>query len=117
MMAYVARTPFARLLLILFIPVLLLSLLTVSPGVFHSHAPEGEPDNIKRYEHVLAHPVRAHSAIYKSVPSDRSVHHGITSTALPEPTVPVLCVSLFPIIYIILKRLLLHPLKYTSTFI
>lgn len=116
-MTYVARRSISRILLCLFLPALLLTLMTASSGVFHDQAPEGEPLNIKRYEHKLTHPVRAHSSIYKSVPTDRLTYHGVTPGRLPNPQALALCVSLLPVIYIILKRLLLHPLKYTSTFV
>jgi hypothetical protein len=117
MMTYLARLSFARLLKAAFIPVLLLTFLATSSQLLHEQEPEMQHASLDRYEHKMAQPVRAHSTKIQYIPSVWLAHPENIMALHPEASVPLLCVSFSPIIYIILKRLLLYPLKYTSYFI
>jgi hypothetical protein len=117
MRAYLAYFPYSKLLRAAFIPILMFTLIAGAVGAFSTVEYEGETHKFERYEHKMATPVRAHSTPIKFVPAVRLPHHGITPVVLPEPHVPVLVVSLSPIIYITLKRLLLQPLRYTSNLV
>lgn len=117
MMIYLGRLSIPRLLKAAFIPVLLLTFLAVSSQLLHEQEPEAQRASLERYEHKMAQPVRAHSNQPHYIPPLRQAHPENILAPWPEAFVPLLCVSFFPVIYIILKRLLLYPLKYNSHFI
>jgi hypothetical protein len=116
MVRYLARLSFILPLRIALVLVLSFSLSTVWSGGLSAEQ-ERETYGLERYELKFIAPVRANTQ--HSVPASvvRLSHHGNALTVTAEPPLPVLCVSFFPIIYIILKRLLLYPLKYTSHFV
>lgn len=117
MMTYLARLSLPRLLKAALIPVLLFTFLAVSSQIPQDQEPDNLSTKSERYEHKMIHPARAHSPLVQYITSMRLVHPENILALQPEPSVPLLCVSFFPVIYIILKRLLLYPLKYTSHFI
>ncbi|WP_342423014.1 hypothetical protein [Paenibacillus sp. FSL E2-0178] len=118
MMTYLARLSISKLLKAAFIPVLLLTFLAASSQLLNEQeASEVQHARLERYEHKMAQPVRAHSTTFHYIPSARLAHPENLLALHPEASPPLLCVSFFPIIYIILKRLLLYPLKCTSHFI
>lgn len=116
-MAYYVRWSIPRLLTAALIPVLLLIFLAASFQPVHGEEPDQQQASLDRYEHKMAKPARAYSTLFHYIKNMRPVHHENTPAHQAEASVPLLCVSFFPVIYIILKRLLLHPLKFTSNFI
>lgn len=117
-MTYLARLSIPKLLKAAFIPVLLLTFLAASSQLLNEQeASEVQHARLERYEHKMAQPVRALSTPFHYIPSARLAHPENLLALHTEAALPLLCVSFFPIIYIILKRLLLYPLKCTSHFI
>jgi hypothetical protein len=117
MMTYIARKPLFMLLRCALIPVLLITLLAGAYGAFPHAEQEGNTPHFQRYEYKLTQPVRIHPPKYSYTPSARLAHHGFTPAEPPEPAAPLLCVSLYPVIYNIVKRQRLHPLKFTSNYV
>ncbi|WNS45739.1 hypothetical protein [Paenibacillus sp. MMS20-IR301] len=117
MMSYLERLSLPRLLKAAFIPVLLLTFLAVSSQLLHEQEPEAQQASLERYEHKMAQPARTHSSQIHYIPSVRQAHPENILALWPEASAPLLCISVFSVIYIILKRLLLYPLKYNSHFI
>lgn len=117
MMAYLARFPFRVWLRTGLIPLLVLMLLTTSSEMSYDDEPEHGQYSIERYEHKMAQPTRSHSPVLKSVLSIRFAHRGLNPADQPESPAPVCCVSLDSLIYITLKRLLLHPIQYSSNYV
>lgn len=116
-MTYLARLSIRRLLLTALVPVLLLTFLTASPLLFHEQDSAEKHTNLERIEHKITQPVRIHKPQLPFASPLRLDHPENLLAFQPEASVPLLCVSLYPIIYILLKRLLLYPLKYTSHFV
>ncbi|UQZ36352.1 hypothetical protein C2I18_24170 [Paenibacillus sp. PK3_47] len=117
MIAYLGRKPFQQLLRISLIPMVLFTLLAASFGVHHQEEYEGRTPQIQQYEHKLTQPVRLHPPKPSYTPGVRISHHGSTPLLTPESAACLLSVSFYPFIYIILKRLRLHPLKFTSNYV
>lgn len=117
MMTYLARKPISRLFQAALIPVILITLLAASYGIFRSAEQEGSSPHIQRYEHKLTQPLRIHPPKLSYLSGARTSQHGFTPLMTQEPAAAFLCVSLYPFIYIILKRRWFRPLKFTSNYV
>ncbi|KWX73975.1 hypothetical protein [Paenibacillus jilunlii] len=116
-MIYIARSPLFRVLRIALFPLMLLSLLAVNLSLIDNSEQEHSQYEIEHYEHKIIQPIRTHTAHSKVLPPQRLNYSGITPPHAPVTSATVLAVSLYPIIYLIKKRLLLYPLKYTSHYV
>ncbi|CQR55357.1 hypothetical protein [Paenibacillus riograndensis] len=116
-MTYIARSPLFKRLRFVLVPLLLLSLLTVNFQVPDSGGEEHTRNEIEHYGHKMIQPIRTHPAQSKVLPPQRLNYSGITPPQAPVTSATVPAVSLCPIIYLIKKRLLLYPLKYTSHYV
>ncbi|WP_019911432.1 hypothetical protein [Paenibacillus sp. HW567] len=116
-MTYLARTALLRLLRIILIPLLLLSFTGVHAQHFQSSSEEHTRYEIVRLEHKMMHPARTHSLPQKILTLSRLSPPGIIPVPPAKAFAVVLSVSLYPIIYLILKRRRLSPLKYTSQYV
>ncbi|MBW4083990.1 hypothetical protein [Paenibacillus sp. S150] len=116
-MSYLARIPMFRLLQLALIPLLLLSLLAVNSQVLNSSGQENSRYEVERHEHKIIQPFLIHTTQLKFLPNLRLNHPGIIPDFPPETSAAVLVVSLHPVIYLMMKRRRLYPLKYTSDYV
>ncbi|MEK4007388.1 hypothetical protein [Paenibacillus sp. FSL H3-0333] len=111
------RLTLLNLLKAVFLPVLLLIFLITALQMLHEQEPEMHSVRPDRYEHKLAQPVRVHHTQIYDTQAVRLAPRENPLTLESGPPGLLLCVSLLPFIYILLKRLLLIPLKYNSHFV
>ncbi len=116
-MTYPSCSRLSRLLRAALIPLLLFSMLAASAGRFHSADSDDHSSKVKRYEHKITHTVWKKTTLHKYMPLIRPAQHGTTSWNAGVSATAVLAVSLLPVIYLRLKRMLLYPLKFTSQFV
>ncbi|WP_150268520.1 hypothetical protein [Paenibacillus tepidiphilus] len=99
------------------IPVLLLSVLAASAGLFNSTDADNSTFKIERQEHKMTHAAWKKTTLLKHMPLIRPVQQGTTSWIPGTSAAVLLAGLLLPVIYLCLKRLLLRPLKYTSHYV
>lgn len=112
------RLTLLDLLKAVFLPLLLLTFLIIALQMLHEQEPEMHHSvRTDRYEHKLAQPARMHHTQIYDAQAVRLApgENPLTLESGPPGLLPN--VSLFPFIYILLKRRLLLPLKYNSHFV
>ncbi|WP_341347471.1 hypothetical protein [Paenibacillus sp. FSL H3-0469] len=100
-----------------FLPLLLLTFLIMALQMLHEQESEMHSVRPDRYEHKLAQPARVHHTQIYDAQAVRLAPRENPLTLESGPFGLLLCVSLLPFIYILLKRRLLIPLKYNSHFV
>lgn len=116
-MTYIARSTLFRLLQIILIPLLLLTFSEVHSQLIQGSNQEQTRSEIERSDHKIMQPARVPSLPQKFLTLSRLSPTGIIIASPAKASAVILSVSLYPIIYLILKRRLLHPLKYTSLYV
>jgi hypothetical protein len=118
MVRYVGRNALVWLLNMMLVIVLSLSLPPVwSSQSFHGNGQETESYESERYERKSMPPARLKHYNGVIIPAFKPSLLGNTLPAPEDVILPVLCILFCPLIYKLLLRLWLEPLKFTSNFV